>query len=50
MSRGPATVFTTAEVVLGECGGGEFSREEDEETGYTELKVRERRRRRGEED
>ncbi len=36
-------VFTTAEVVLGECAAAEFYREHDGDTGYAELVVRERR-------
>lgn len=34
------TVFTTAEVVLGECRGAAFGREFDARTGYKELVVK----------
>ncbi len=36
---GDLVVFTTAEVVLGECGGAEFSRQMDQRTGFEELVV-----------
>jgi hypothetical protein len=32
-------VFTTAEIVIGECSGYEFIREMDAQTGYPELVV-----------
>ena len=35
-----ASIFTTAEVVLGSAGGIEFIREVDDQTGYKELTVR----------
>lgn len=35
-----ATIFTTAEVVLGSAEGIEFTREVDDETGYKELTVK----------
>lgn len=35
-------VFTTAEVVLGECGRYVFTREMDDETGFDELVVKEK--------
>jgi hypothetical protein len=36
------TVFTTAEIVLGECLELQFSREHDERTGFPELRVSQR--------
>ena len=39
---GSLEVFTTAEIVLGECAGLVFGREQDECTGYPELVVRSR--------
>ena len=32
-------VFTTAEVVIGECSNAVFTRPFDEKTGFDELKV-----------
>jgi hypothetical protein len=37
--KGPAIVATTAEVVLGEMGDLDFSRELDDATGYQELQI-----------
>ena len=42
MNDYPMTVFTTVELVLGECENVVFSREMDQETGYPELVIRER--------
>ncbi len=39
---GDLEVFTTAEIVLGECAGLVFGRELDECTGYPELVVESR--------
>ena len=39
VSDEPMPVFTTCEVVLGECQGAEFRREYDNETGFKELVV-----------
>ena len=36
---GDLFIYTTAEVVLGECEGVRFEREDDKETGYNELVV-----------
>ncbi|XP_067844487.1 bifunctional protein GlmU-like isoform X1 [Heptranchias perlo] len=36
---GDLEVFTTAEIVIGECGGFEFTREMDERTGFPELVI-----------
>uniref|UniRef100_UPI00398E86F4 bifunctional protein GlmU-like isoform X1 n=1 Tax=Pristiophorus japonicus TaxID=55135 RepID=UPI00398E86F4 len=36
---GDLEVFTTAEIVIGECGGLEFTREMDERTGFPELVI-----------
>lgn len=36
---GNMTVYTTAEIMIGECTGAIFSREQDEKTGYKELIV-----------
>jgi uncharacterized protein len=33
-------VFTTAEIVLGECENAVFTREFDAQTGYPELMIR----------
>lgn len=41
-------IYTTAEIVIGDALGLEFTREQDDETGYKELKIRrtpERKRR-----
>ena len=40
-------IYTTAELVIGEIEGVEFTREQDAETGYKELRVRRRGARRG---
>jgi len=40
---GDLIVFTTAEVVIGECQGATFLREHDPATGFDELKVEARR-------
>lgn len=40
---GDMVIFTTAEVVLGECIACEFSREMDDETGFAELTVHPRK-------
>jgi predicted DNA-binding protein with PD1-like motif len=37
-------VYTTAEIVIGDAQGLNFSREPDEQTGYKELRIRRRRR------
>ncbi|KAK3092376.1 hypothetical protein FSP39_002124 [Pinctada imbricata] len=37
---GPLIVFTTAEVVVGECEGALMSREPDSKTGYNELVIK----------
>jgi hypothetical protein len=42
-----ATVFTTAEIVLGEVPGLAFERRFDDATGFKELSVETSRRRRG---
>ena len=42
MSDYPMTVFTTAELVLGECENVVFTREMDHETGYPELVITEK--------
>ena len=39
---GDLKVFTTAEVVLGECEGAAFEREYDQRTGYKELVVKQK--------
>ena len=39
---GDCEVFTTAEVVIGECGDAVFSRPHDARTGFDELKVEQR--------
>ena len=39
---GDLEVFTTAEVVLGDCGGARFVREFDSRTGFPELRVERR--------
>ena len=36
---GNMNVHTTAEIMIGECTGAIFSREQDERTGYKELIV-----------
>ncbi|XP_067681043.1 bifunctional protein GlmU-like [Haliotis asinina] len=36
---GDLIVYTTAEVVIGECTGAKFKREDDLETGYDELAI-----------
>jgi predicted DNA-binding protein with PD1-like motif len=36
-------IYTTAEIVIGDAMGLEFNREQDTETGYRELKIRNRR-------
>ena len=36
---GDLVIYTTAEVVIGECEGVRFEREMDRETGYDELVV-----------
>lgn len=36
-------IYTTAEIVIGDAMGLEFTREQDSETGYRELKIRNRR-------
>ena len=36
---GDMIVYTTAEVVIGECQGHEFNREHDQRTGFDELVV-----------
>ena len=36
---GDMVVFTTAEIVIGECESLQFAREFDEQTGFDELKV-----------
>ncbi|XP_067901846.1 bifunctional protein GlmU-like isoform X2 [Heterodontus francisci] len=36
---GDLEVFTTAEIVIGECNGLEFTREMDERTGFPELVI-----------
>jgi predicted DNA-binding protein with PD1-like motif len=33
-------VYTTAEIVIGDAQGLTFSREQDEQTGYKELRIR----------
>jgi len=40
---GDLVVFTTAEVVIGECQNAIFGREHDSATGFDELKVEARR-------
>jgi len=40
---GDLIVFTTAEVVIGECQAATFLREHDPATGFDELKVEARR-------
>lgn len=42
MSDYPMTVFTTAELVLGECENVVFTREMDHETGYPELVIKDK--------
>lgn len=37
---GDMYVYTTAEIVLGECQGAEFSREFDEKSGWPELVIK----------
>jgi predicted DNA-binding protein with PD1-like motif len=39
-------IYTTAEIVIGEAQGLSFSRELDAETGYQELRIRKKSRRR----
>ena len=39
---GNMKVFTTAEVVIGNCDTFSFTREIDDETGFEELVVREK--------
>jgi uncharacterized protein len=39
MNNHPMTVFTTVELVLGECSDVIFKRELDHETGYPELTI-----------
>ncbi len=39
---GELNVFTTAEVVIGECAEYVFDREDDEQSGFKELVVRQR--------
>ena len=39
---GDCEVFTTAEVVIGECEGAEFTRPHDARTGFDELQVNRR--------
>ena len=36
---GDMVIFTTAEVVLGDCKGAKFTREMDSRTGFPELVV-----------
>ena len=36
---GDMIIFTTAEVVLGDCQGAKFTREMDSRTGFPELVV-----------
>lgn len=36
---GDLFVYTTAEIVVGECAALKFQRENDDRTGYKELKV-----------
>ena len=33
-------IYTTAEIVIGDAKGLTFSREQDEQTGFKELKIR----------
>ncbi|HEV7474634.1 MAG TPA: DUF296 domain-containing protein [Pyrinomonadaceae bacterium] len=37
-------IYTTAEIVIGEARGLTFSREQDEQTGFKELRIRTSRR------
>ena len=37
-------IYTTAEIVIGEAQGLTFSREQNEQTGFKELKIRRNRR------
>ena len=39
---GDCEIFTTAEVVIGECGQAEFTRHQDTRTGFDELQVNKR--------
>ena len=39
---GNMTVFTTAEVVIGNCDMLSFTRESDDETGFDELVVKQK--------
>ena len=39
---GDCEIFTTAEIVIGECAGAEFTRPHDARTGFDELQVNKR--------